>query len=131
MTGVLELALHEQQIPALSIWAQVPHYVAATPYPAASVALLDALREHTDVVVDGSDLRKGAVAESERLEQLVAANDDHLRMLKQLEQLHDASPESWEGDLRGSVPGGATGPGLEMRSGEEIAAELERFLRDQ
>jgi proteasome assembly chaperone (PAC2) family protein len=132
MTGVLELALHERNIPALSIWAQVPHYVAATPYPAASVALLDALREHTDVVVDGSDLRKAAVAESERLEQLVAANEDHRRMLQQLEQLHDASPESWEGDLRGSVPGGgAVGPGLEMRSGEEIAAELERFLRDQ
>jgi len=53
-------------------------------------------------------------------------------MLQQLEQLHDASPESWEGDLRGSVPGGGdASPGLEMRSGEEIAAELERFLRDQ
>jgi hypothetical protein len=131
MTGVLELALHEQEIPALSVWVQVPHYVAATAYPAASIALLEALREYTDVVVDGSELRKAAVLESERLEQLVAANDDHLRMLRQLEQLHDASPDLWEGDLRGAVPGGIGGPGLEMRSGEEIAAELERFLRDQ
>lgn len=131
MAGVLELALHERDIPALSIWVQVPHYVSATPYPAASIALLEALRGYTDVVVDGSELRKAAVMESERLEQLVAANEDHLRMLRQLEQLHDASPDLWEGDLRGSVPGTLPGPGLEMRSGEEIAAELERFLRDQ
>jgi hypothetical protein len=131
MTGVLELALHERDIPALSIWVQVPHYVAATPYPAASVALLDALREYTDVVVDGSELRKAAMLETERLGQLVAANEDHQRMLSQLEQLHDASPDLWEGDLTGRVPGSQPGPGLEMRSGEEIAAELERFLRDQ
>lgn len=131
VTGALELSLHEQGIPTLSLWAQVPHYMAATPYPAASVALLDALREHGDVVVDGSDLRQQMMSERTRLDALVAANEDHLRMLRQLEELHDASPDLWEGEARGIMPGATPGAGLEMRSGEEIAAELERFLRDQ
>lgn len=131
IAGALELSLHEQGIPALSLWVQVPHYMAATPYPAASVALLDAVREHGDVVVDGSDLRQQMMSERSRLDALVAANEDHLRMLRQLEELHDASPDLWEGDTRGTMPGTAPGAGLEMRSGEEIAAELERFLRDQ
>jgi hypothetical protein len=43
MAGVLEHAMHAQKIPALGIWAQVPHYVSAMEYPAASVALLDGL----------------------------------------------------------------------------------------
>lgn len=131
VAGALELSLHEQGIPALSLWVQVPHYMAATPYPAASVALLDALREHGDVVVDGSDLRQHMMSERTRLDALVTANEDHLRMLRQLEELHDASPDLWEGEASGTMPGATPDAGLEMRSGEEIAAELERFLRDQ
>ena len=41
--AALEQAMHEHDIPAVGLWAQVPHYVAAMSYPAASVALLDAL----------------------------------------------------------------------------------------
>ncbi len=124
MAALLEHALHDVGIPAVSLWAQVPHYIASLEYPGASVALIDALREAADLVVDGTDLRQAAVTQRERLDALVAGNEEHQQMLRQLEQLHDAADDEPTG-------GDPAGPGLKMASGDEIAAELERFLRDQ
>lgn len=124
MAAVLEHALHDVGIPSVGLWAQVPHYIASLEYPPASVALLDALRDAADVVIDGTDLRQAAITQRERLDALVAGNSEHQQMLRQLEELHDAADDE-------PNTGGATGPGLPMASGDEIAAELERFLRDQ
>jgi hypothetical protein len=123
VAAVLEHELHARGIPTLGIWAQVPHYIATSSYPAASVALLDALREAADVVVDGTALRQDAVVLRERLDAMVARNDDHARMVAQLEEVYDATDDA--------VGAAGTGPGLEMRSGDELAAEFERFLRRQ
>ena len=43
IAATLEVAMHDRHIPAVGVWAQVPHYVATMAYPAASVALLDGL----------------------------------------------------------------------------------------
>ena len=119
----LERELHERGVPTIGIWAQVPHYVASMSYPAASAALLDGLREATGVVIDAAALRADVVRQGRRLDHLVAGNDEHTRMIGQLEQLYDAGD-----DAHGS---GAGGPSIELLSGDELAAELEQFLRDQ
>ena len=119
----LEHDFHERGIPSLGIWAQVPHYVSSMPYPAASVALLDGLREATGVVIDATGLRRDVITQRQRLDALVAGNDEHTRMLEQLEQLYDASADG--------VPVDGSGPSLEMRSGDELAEELEAYLREQ
>lgn len=119
----LEHDFHERGIPSLGIWAQVPHYVSAMPYPAASVALLEALREATGVVIDAAGLRSDVITQGRRLDALVAGNDEHARMIEQLEQLYDASADG--------VPVDGGGPSLEMRSGDELAEEFEAYLRDQ
>lgn len=119
----LEREMHERGIPALGIWAQVPHYISAMAYPAAGVALLDGLREATDVVIDGAALRNEVLVQGRRLDGMVGGNDEHAKMIEQLEQLYDASD-----DVVDVIDGG---PSLEMRSGDELAAELEQFLRDQ
>lgn len=119
----LEVELHERGIPALGIWAQVPHYIASMTYPAASAALLDGLREATGVVIDAASLRSEVVSQGRRLDALVAGNEEHARMLGQLEQLYDAGD-----DAHGP---GTGGPSIELLSGDELAAELEEFLRDQ
>ena len=120
----LEREMHERGIPALGVWAQVPHYVSSMPYPAASVALLDGLREATGVVFDAAQLRAEVISQGRRLDALVAGNEEHESMLRQLEQLYDAGDDVAEGHS-------SAGPSLEYRSGDEIAAELEQFLRDQ
>jgi hypothetical protein len=120
----LEREMHERGIPALGVWAQVPHYISSMPYPAASVALLDGLREATGLVFDTAQLRAEVISQGRRLDALVEGNDEHESMLRQLEQLYDAGDDVVEG-------GETAGPTLEYRSGDEIAAEFEEFLRDQ
>ncbi len=119
----LEQDFHERGIPAIGIWAQVPHYISAMSYPAASVALLEGLREATGVVIDAAELRSDVVTQGRRLDALIAANDEHAKMIEQLEQLYDATDDG--------VPVDGGGPSLEMRSGDELAEELEAYLRDQ
>jgi hypothetical protein len=121
VAAVLEHALHARKIPSLGIWAQVPHYVAAMPYPAASVALLDGVTEVTGIELAASELRSAVVPQRERIDATIAGNAEHLAMLRQLEELHDASTD-------GEV---TTGPSIEMRSGDELADEIQAFLRDQ
>jgi len=123
----LEREMHERGIPSLGIWAQVPHYIAQMAYPSASVALLDGLREATGLVFDATELRADVIAQSRRIDKLISGNDEHEGMLRQLEQLYDAGPDVDES----AGAGGAAGPSLEYRSGDELAAELEEFLRDQ
>jgi predicted ATP-grasp superfamily ATP-dependent carboligase len=120
--AALEQTMHERGIPAVGVWAQVPHYVAAMSYPAASVALLDALQLVTGITVPARDLRREMVLQRERLDQLVEGNDEHREMVARLERIYD------DGELDG-VP--EAGEGLELRSGDELAAEVERFLREQ
>ncbi len=119
----LEAEFHARGIPALGIWAQVPHYIASMNYPAASVALLDALREATGLVIDAPDLRAEVHRLVARLNGMIDGNDEHVAMLRQLEHVYDASADGVD------VP--TAGPSLEMRSGDELAAELEQFLKDQ
>jgi PAC2 family len=123
MAAVLEHALHDRDIPSLSVWAQVPHYITTAAYPPASVALIDALRDAADVVIDGTAVRQESVALRQRLDELVAGNEEHQRMVAQLEQLYDAAGDDASAQGLGST--------LELRSGDELAAELEEFLRDQ
>ncbi len=121
MAAVLEHALHARKIPALGIWVQVPHYVSALPYPAASVALLDGLTEVTGIEVAAADLRSAVVPQRQRIDASIADNSEHVTMLRQLEEMYDASTD-------GEV---TPGPAFEMRSGDELADEIQQFLRDQ
>ncbi|MEY2431605.1 MAG: hypothetical protein QOC92_1330 [Acidimicrobiaceae bacterium] len=109
-------------LPAIGLWAQVPHYVAAMPYPAASVALLEGLADVAGVRVDSPALRQEMETTRERIDMLIGENDEHVRMVQQLESAVDSehSPEAGTGLGAGPLP-----------SGDELAAELERYLREQ
>ena len=71
----------------------------------------------------------------ERLDQLVDGNDEHRAMVSQFERLYDAAEEAEseaadEADDTTPHDGAEVGE-IELRSGDELAAEVERFLRDQ
>ena len=94
--------MHARKIPALGIWAQVPHYVAAMAYPAASVALLDGLSEVTGITVAATDLRADIAIQRERIDKSIGDNPDHLAMLRQLEEIYDAAEGEMASDARGT-----------------------------
>ena len=131
MAAAIEQELHGRGIPSVGVWAQVPHYVASMSYPAASVALLDGLAAAAGIAVDAADLRREAVLQRERLDQLVDSNPEHQAMVEQFERLFDASDDTAETvtDPTGEGPPGDGA--LELRSGDELAGEIERFLRDR
>jgi hypothetical protein len=134
MQAALERAFAERDVPAIGLWAQVPHYVSASAYPPASVALLTGLGEVTGLSVAAVALREEALRHRARLDEAVAGNTEHVEVLRQLEQAYDEEVASEDGG--GAGPGAARGgPGPlytgDLPSGDELAAELERFLRDQ
>ncbi len=106
--------------PALGLWAQVPHYVASFPYPAASSTLLHGLADVTGIHVEAANLHEAVTKHREQLDELVAANPEHVTMVRQLEEAYDAEANT-----------GLLITGTDLPSGDELAAELERFLREQ
>lgn len=114
--GLIERRAALRGLPALGLWAQVPHYVAAMPYPAASLALLQATNRIAGLALPLADVEARAQASRARIDELIGQNAEHQAMLEQLEQQADEH---------------ATNTQLSATSGDELAAELERFLREQ
>jgi predicted ATP-grasp superfamily ATP-dependent carboligase len=114
--AALERQFADLGLPAVGLWARVPHYATAMPYPEASAVLLDGLERLTGVRVDTGDLRAAAQSTRTRLDELVANSEEHAALVHQLEAAVDAETER----PLGSIP-----------SGDELAAELERFLREE
>lgn len=121
--AAIEQRCDEQGIPAMGLWAQIPHYLVTPPgtlpYPAGSLALIEALSRVAQLSLPVGDLPSQAVATRARLDELIANNADHQAMLHQLEAAYEeaAAPERIEPS--------------DLPTGDELAAELEKFLRDQ
>jgi proteasome assembly chaperone (PAC2) family protein len=117
--AAIERRCAEVGLPATGLWAQVPHYAAAMPYPAAAAALIDGVSEIGGLVLDSQELHDEAAATRLRLDALVGESDEHRELVHQLELHVDTEGEAEDG------------PPMELQTGDELAAELERFLRDQ
>jgi predicted ATP-grasp superfamily ATP-dependent carboligase len=116
--AAVEHACTQRGIPSVGLWARVPHYVATMPFPGASLALLDGLASISGLVIDTAALFEAAEAARAKVDELIAQSHEHEEMVRQLEQQIDALEGTpVEFDER-AVP-----------TGEEIAAELERYLR--
>ena len=123
INAAIEWRAHELGIPAVGLWAQVPHYVAAMPYPAASAALVEALALVGELQIDVAPLHDEAAAARQRLDALVEQNPEHVQMVHQLETAYDN-----EISVTNMGDTGLAGP---LPSGDELAAEVERYLREQ
>jgi predicted ATP-grasp superfamily ATP-dependent carboligase len=133
MEAVLEHTFARKGVPALGLWVQVPHYVATMSFPAATVALLNGLQNVANISVDAAEVRSEAMIQRQRLDELVAGNDEHQTMVEQLERAYDAQEAAGTGDdgAPADSPGDQMIDPNSLPSGDELAAELERYLRDQ
>lgn len=112
--SALELAMAEAGIPAVGLWAQVPHYISASPYPEAARALIAGLAEACDLDVDPGPLAERAVIARGRLDELIADQESHREMVAELERRHDEAVEAGE-----------------LPSTNDLAEQVEQFLREQ
>lgn len=116
--SALELGLGDAHVPTVSLWARVPHYVSAMAFPMASAALVDGLAAVSGLVLDSSRLRAAGDRTRGQVDDLIADNPEHVSMVRKLEESIDAS----EGNPLGLE---------QVPSADELAAELERFLRGE
>ncbi|MFP5070002.1 PAC2 family protein [Pseudonocardia nantongensis] len=117
IVAVFQQACVQAGIPAVSYWAEVPHYVSQAQVPKAAVALLHRIEEALDVEVPLGGLPEKA-EEWERTVSEMADADDEVR--EYVRQLEEQASESEAED---------TQAGLRDTSGDSIAADFERYLR--
>ena len=112
IVGVLNDALAAAKIPALSLWASVPHYVGDTPSPKAALALVQRTIAAIDIPVVTADLAQLAADYEQQVSEVVESNPEIAAYVSRLEE--DADTD-----------------GIEYASGEELADEFQRYLREQ
>jgi predicted ATP-grasp superfamily ATP-dependent carboligase len=126
----IERRLHQLDIPTIAIWARVPHYASAMPYPPASLQLLEGLARVAGIRVESPELAEAAAATRQSLDEATANSIQHTALVRQLEAQVDADPA--EAGVEGGAQEQATEAGWGiLPTGDELAAEVERFLKGE
>lgn len=123
VSALLELRLGETRHDAMGFAAYVPHYLAQGTYPGAALRLLEALTKSTGLAIQSAGLAKAAKRTDAEITRQVAESAEAAQVVEALERQYDAFAEASENLL---VPEGEPLP-----SGDELGAELERFLAAQ
>src|SRR5262249_13604270 len=114
IVGVLHDACRRAGIPSVSLWAAVPHYVSLTPSPRAAKALCDRLGTLLDIPLDTTELDEASEAYMQQVSEAVAADQEAAAYVEELESRSDEVV-----------------PDSDLPSGDALAAELTRFLRER
>jgi hypothetical protein len=112
---VLHDSCRSAGIPSVSLWAAVPHYVSLTPSPQAAQALCERLALLIDVPLDTSELDEASNAYVQQVSEAVAADDETAAYVEELEGRADELDDD----------------DTDLPSGDALAAELTRFLRER
>lgn len=115
IVGVVHDRCRAAGLPSVSLWAAVPHYVAAVPNPKAALALSERLEKITGVAADLSGLREETASYEEQIGRAVAADPEVEELVSKIESEQQKRNES----------------DLEVPSGEALAMEFQRFLKRQ
>jgi proteasome assembly chaperone (PAC2) family protein len=113
IVGVLHDACRRVELPSASLWAAVPHYASLAASPKAALALCERLAGLLGTEFDLTDLERASAAYESQVSEAVAADEETAAYVQQLEERRDALGEE-----------------LDVPSGETLAAELTRFLRE-
>ena len=118
ISGVLGATLRDLDIPAAAVWANVPHYVSATPNPPASLALLRTLTSMLSVEVPLGRMVRASAAFDEQLNEATSKNDEVSEYVRSLEERVDAESE-------------VSAPSIELPATESIVEDIEEFFRQR
>jgi proteasome assembly chaperone (PAC2) family protein len=114
IVGVMHDACKHAGIPSASLWAAVPHYVSLTPSPRGALALCERLGALIGVEVEAEELEEAARTYEEQVSEAVASDEETAAYVEELERRADQLEET-----------------TDLPSGDALAAELTRFLRER
>jgi proteasome assembly chaperone (PAC2) family protein len=116
IVGVLHDAFSREGIDSASLWAAVPHYLTVSPNPKAALALVDKATDLIGADADVSDLERATASYEKRVAEMVSEDEDVQAYVRMLEERVDEQDDAENGDLP---------------TGDALAAELEKFLRER
>jgi proteasome assembly chaperone (PAC2) family protein len=114
IVGVLHDVCGKRGIPSASLWAAVPHYVSLTPSPRGALALCERLGSVLGIEIDAGELEEAAANYEEQVSEAVASDEETAAYVDELERRSDQLEDA-----------------TELPSGDALAAELTRFLRER
>ncbi len=117
IVGVLHDACRRAELRSVSLWSAVPHYVSLAPSPVAAKALCVRLADLVGVPIETTELDEAEQEYSAQVTEAVASDPDTQAYVEELERRADSIESFSEGG--------------ELPSGETLAAELTRFLRER
>jgi proteasome assembly chaperone (PAC2) family protein len=117
ITGVLHAACADAGLPSASLWATVPHYVAAAPNPKAALALVRKLEAVVGVTVDATELESAAGDYERQVSLAVQSDPDVQAFVERLEKVAEEEDEPVDPS--------------QLPSGDSLAREFQRFLRQR
>lgn len=117
IVGVLHDACRAAELRSVSLWSAVPHYVSLAPSPRAAKALCVRLADLVGVAIETTELDDAEAEYAAQVSEAVASDPDTQAYVEELERRADTIEELAEGG--------------ELPSGESLAAELTRFLRER
>jgi proteasome assembly chaperone (PAC2) family protein len=115
IVGVLHDTLARRSVPSASLWAAVPHYIAANTNPAAALALVRQLEGILDVQLHPDELESAAEVFMRQIQQVLESDEETASYVRELERRDEDDDEDDE----------------EIPTGDELAEELQRFLRER
>ena len=114
IVGVLHDVCGKRGIASASLWAAVPHYVSLTPSPRGALALCERLGSVLGIEIDAGELEEAAANYEEQVSEAVASDEETAAYVDELERRSDQLDDA-----------------TELPSGDALAAELTRFLRER
>jgi proteasome assembly chaperone (PAC2) family protein len=115
IVGVLHSSCASAGLSCASLWAPVPHYVAAVPSRKAALALVRTLEGILKLALDASELEEASAEYEQRLDEAVANEPEVRALVERLEQQADEEDISFR----------------DLPSGDSLAREFQRFLRQR
>ena len=117
IVGVLHHACAEQGLPSASLWASVPHYVAAAPNPKAALSLIRSFEGVAKIAIDATQLEESSEDYERQVNAAVATDPDVKAFVERLEQTLDETQEDIEPE--------------KLPSADSIARDFQRFLKQR
>jgi len=114
IVGVIHDVCGKSGIPSASLWAAVPHYVSLTPSPRGALALCERLGSVLGIEIEADELEEAARNYEEQVSEAVASDEETAAYVDELERRSDQLEDA-----------------TELPSGDALAAELTRFLKER